>query len=297
MKTKYCMKLLTACLLYVSIACAGTTAYPPLIHNAVNETAIPKMFRMSTQVFDDKEISDAGLSTLNASASGQFSVLGLQTMIKVIPVTDITIIDLREESHGFLNGDGVSWYGYRNWANRGKSLDDIQNDEQQRLQFIFEEKKATVQTKNIPRIAYEVDVEEVLTEQAVAQAQGVNYIRLPITDHLRPEDSDVDQFLEIVKAFPDSSWLHFHCAAGKGRASTFFVMYDMYRNAKVAACNDIILRQELIGGKDLSEYEDDDWKTTYAAERLDFLKNFHRYCKDENPDKQSWSEWISSQQN
>ena len=30
------------------------------------------------------------------------------------------IVDLRQESHGFLNGNAISWYGTRNAANEGK---------------------------------------------------------------------------------------------------------------------------------------------------------------------------------
>ena len=38
---------------------------------------------------------------------------------------DIYIVDLRQENHGFFNNDAVSWYGKRDWANIGKSREEI----------------------------------------------------------------------------------------------------------------------------------------------------------------------------
>lgn len=270
--------------------------YPRIIHNAANVNALPKQFRISTSTTSQPLIgvSDAGLSTLNASASGQFSVKGLEELLKFIPANRILIIDLREESHGFINGDAISWYGYHNWDNRGKSLSGIEADELEKLADLSGSGLAKIQSKASSEVLFEMQVLNVDTEQNVVSSQGAEYLRLPTTDHLRPEDQTVEQFLLLVKNLPAETWLHFHCAAGKGRASTFFVMYDMIRNAKNVSFDDIIKRQGMIGGKDLSEPEEDEWKKSYMAERLIFLQNFYKFCLEENPEQKSWSQWNAS---
>lgn len=46
------------------------------------------------------------------------------------PIYDV---DLRQESHGYLDGIPVSWYGERDWANLGKSRHEALSDERHRL--------------------------------------------------------------------------------------------------------------------------------------------------------------------
>ena len=141
-------------------------------------------------------------------------------------------------------------------------------------------------------------VNDAYTEAELAQARGIHYIRIPSTDHLKPPAEEVDQFVELISTqFLNKEkadyWIHMHCSAGRGRTTTFLAMYDMMRNAVNVSFDDILARQAMIGGKDLTEpFAIGDWRYEHHFERLQFLINFYNYCL-ENPNfEQSWSSWI-----
>lgn len=271
-------------------------AYPILLHNASNQTAMPKQFRMAAQVLDDplgSKISERGLASLCASASAQFSEQELYTLLRVIPTRKLVIFDLREESHGFLNGAAVSWYLDNNWANKGKTFSEILEDEDNKLKDLLQHGIAVVHEKKEGNKAHSVKVLSVMSEEELLDLVGIKYVRIPVRDHVRPSDELVDQFVKYVNALPESSWMHFHCKAGKARSTTFFAMYDMLRNAKYVSFDDIIARQKKIGGKDLKNIPDKNhWKHSYSKERLRFLEKFYQYCLEADSEEQSWIEWV-----
>src|SRR5690606_26441789 len=65
----------------------------------------------------------------SSSGSGQFSEKELQRMISQIPASNIMIVDLRQEPHGFLNGNAVSWYHEHNWGDIEKSTAEVLQQE------------------------------------------------------------------------------------------------------------------------------------------------------------------------
>ncbi len=267
---------------------------PMLIENMPNVRELPRHFRLSTDPLREtaaKMPSSAGLSTLNISGSAQFSEESLSAILDKIPSKKIIVVDLREESHGFLNGMAVSWYTSKDWSNVGKSLSQIEADEDIRLidaknqgwKFVYKK-------KFIPLLIY---VRESQTEKDLAKQRSLGYFRLPVTDHKRPTDHDVDTFIEFVKVLPEDTWLHFHCAAGIGRTTTFMVMYDMMRNHQVASAEDIIKRQALLGGIDLlAPLEEVDWRYPYKLEREQFAATFYLYCQENPHFEKTWSEWV-----
>ncbi len=223
-----------------------------------------------------KQPSLKGLKELNMSGSSQFNRAGLTEMVKKINHKNIVVMDLREECHGFLDGSPMSWKGYHNWANIGFGLMMVTNEELARLHGLRDDKN------------------EVNNEEQECKKAGTGYFRIPVTDHIRPQDDDVDRFITFVNSMDKDTWLHFHCRAGKGRTTTFMCMFDMMRNAKEVSLEDITLRQLLIGGADLFKGETpDSYKYELAAERMAFLRNFYKYCKENNDGyKTSWRDWI-----
>lgn len=272
-----------------------TESGPLLILNMENQQTLPKTFRMSTNPLKEKtEVvpSTEGLVELNASASGQFSEKCLQKILSLIPSNKVLIIDLREESHGFVDGNAVSWYGKYDWANFGKTFDEIMLDESQRLDEIAKNGYLVIYNELYPLTIYASDV---CDEATIAKRNGADYIRIPITDHVKPADAMVDRFVELVETKDPQTWIHFHCAAGKGRATTFFALYDMMHNAKTVSFHDITLRQALIGGKDLLTPPDPNvWKYHHSLDRIQFLKDFYRFAK-EREKGQTWSSWQAKQ--
>ena len=95
---------------------------------------LPRNFRTSEGAFqapDEKYQLDAsyqpsrkGLDTLRASGSAQCSPEEMKALYQELrrhtdgPIYDI---DLRQESHGYLDGTAVSWYGERDWRTSARA--------------------------------------------------------------------------------------------------------------------------------------------------------------------------------
>lgn len=293
----FVLAIIILSLIYLFYPVFVVTGKSLLIINMWNEEELPKKFRMSTDPLsheNDSRPSITGLKELNASGSAQFSEKSLNAILKKIPSKQITIVDLRQESHGFINGIAVSWYIERNWANKGKTLPEILEDERKRLQEASEHYISILYLNR--KIPIPVMVNIVQTEAELTAMKNLGYLRIPVTDHLRPTDLDVDLFINFVKSFPkDSLWLHFHCAAGEGRTTTFLSMYDMMRNAAKVKLQDIFLRQHLLGGINFLNENSQDWRKKYFDERKQFLRQFYVYCQQNPLFEKSWSSWISEQ--
>jgi hypothetical protein len=258
------------------------------------EAQIAKQYRVATD--------------LRASASGQFSGDELYKLLRAIPASksQIWIIDLRQESHGFIDGIPVSWYLEQNTANIDKSAAQIQKEETKLLFNLSKQKSVSVYTYNnlgggkssfgpsttmIPEL--------VETEQQLVTSHGANYKRIYVLDHNKPDDEEVDQFINFIRKVKPQDWLHFHCRGGKGRSSTFIAMYDMIRNSDKYTYKEILQRQNKFGSIKLDVVPtraDKLWKADAAAERNKFLQNFYSYVKDPNGyHARSWSSWLAAQ--
>lgn len=266
---------------------------PVLILNSENiPNQIPRNFRIVQRkewplCFPLPFSARVGLDKLKASGSAQFSADSLGVMLQRIPSKKIVIVDLRQESHGFANGKAISWYGPQNAANIHKTLSEIEKDEEYRLlglknlnevviHRLLNKTKATIdKTCSIP-----MRVEQTSTEQKLVEDSGVRYVRIPVRDHYPPTSERVEQFFALIHSLDDSTWLHFHCSAGRGRTTTFLAMYDMVHNAHALTFEEILRRQHLLGGKDLSKTADNNaLKDQSALERKCFLKGFYELCR------------------
>src|SRR5699024_5080889 len=65
---------------------------------------------------ENEGINLEGLKDLKSSGSGMISKKGLIKIKQEIGDYPITVVDLRQESHGFVNGMAVSWFGKWNYA-------------------------------------------------------------------------------------------------------------------------------------------------------------------------------------
>ncbi|MDP1879532.1 MAG: protein-tyrosine phosphatase family protein [Parachlamydiaceae bacterium] len=274
-----------------------------LILNMKNIPEFPKEFRTTKDVFFETSKTvptREGFDQLNLSGSGQFSDKSFKILFeKLNHPQNFYLLDLRQESHGFINGDAVSWYGIKDWGNVGKTLSQICKKEQKLLTSILKQKKVQIalkfskdfKGKSLPKADMSsFDVSTVSTEKQLAKTSKVKYIRIPVTDHVQPSDDNVDRFIDFFKTLPSNYWIHMHCSAGVGRTSTFMVMFDIMKNAKKISLNDILCRQFLIGGRDLRKPSYCNWKTNYNKERVKFIEDFYEYCRS-NQDRfnSSWS--------
>lgn len=240
--------------------------------NCANEYKLPRNFRTTTSLEG---------TPLMASASGQFSVNGLRKILSTLQKENLWLVDLREESHGFADGAAVSWRSMRNWANRGKSLPEIAADERKCLLSLLSS-------------THNCNFQLVMTEEELAKREDLNYFRLPITDHCPPTDQQVDRFLLFYRQLNSESWVHYHCSAGKGRASMLMVMHDIMKNGDRFSFEEILLRQGSLGGKNYSlPLSPETWKLPYHIKRLQFLRSFYDFRSDALSEELLWTEWIA----
>lgn len=245
--------------------------------------------------------SDTGLAALHESGSSEFSTKGLKKILSKAS-GPVTVFDLRQEDHGFINGDPVSWFATNNWANVGKSEPEIVAEEKARIVALKPGENLTLSDDKAKKgegaaTTKQETVAVAATERQVVKAAGASYVRITVSDHCRPTDEEVDRFVTAVRAMPADGWAHFHCRAGRGRTTTFMALYDMLRNAKDVSLLDIDQRQSLLAGDyDLLGKEGEPGaRAAVAAERADFVRKFYDYAKA-NPDgrPQLWSEWLKS---
>lgn len=264
---------------------------PRLVVNSDNKASTPRNFRTTDRKLKNSSKhspSTEGFYELRASASSQFSEKGFEKIIAKIDDAELMVIDLRQESHGFIDGTAVSWFIDHNWANNGKTYSEVIQDEEIRLNELKNHGHVKlIHNGSIIRVPFST----ICSERELIESKGYQYTRIPVTDHKKPTDESVDLFIATVLSLPKKSWLHFHCNAGMGRATTFLVMYDIMRNGHLVSLKDIYERQALLGGKDFSSpISKESWKAPYQQERLALLEQFYRYW-NETKGTISWTEW------
>jgi hypothetical protein len=244
-----------------------------------------------------------GLNDLRASGSGEFTPEGLK-LVLARTRGPVTVFDLRQETHIFVNDLPVSWYASRDWANVGRSQSAIEADETSRVQSLnpgsqieIRPGEAVKKGNANSREPHRVTVERASVERDVVEGAGASYVRVTVTDHARPLDDEVDRFVLAVRGLPENAWAHFHCEAGRGRTTTFMVLYDIMRNANRVSLEDIVRRQKILG------YDYDvlrpapagNWKVPYTADRAVFVRAFYDYARaNPNGRPQLWGEWLKS---
>ncbi len=272
--------------------------------------SLPRNFRTTDDPLkanDDQKIpTNTGLTDLRASGSGEFTANGLKLLLERTR-GPVTVFDLRQETHIFVNGLPISWFATDDWANVGRTHNEIEADEAARVKSLKPGSKIIVhpgpaiKKPGVTSSAREnVIVEHASTERELVEANHATYVRLTVTDHARPLDEEVDRFILSVRELPENGWAHFHCEAGRGRTTTFIVLYDMLRNATRVSLDDIVRRQQLIGyDYDVLRPTDmGSWKAPYTDDRIAFVRAFYDYARA-NPGggPQLWSEWLKSRAN
>lgn len=269
--------------------------------------ALPRNFRMTDEPLhpSNGEASPAaiGLSDLRASGSGEFTPESLKLVLSRTR-GPITVFDLRQETHIFVNDLPVSWYASRDWANVGRTQRAVEADEAAWVESLKLGSKISIRPGHPVKhgqaesvTPQRVTVKSARTERDVVSRADAKYVRVTVTDHARPLDNEVDRFVLAVRALPQNAWAHFHCEAGLGRTTTFMVLYDMLRNASRVSLEDIVRRQKILSdGYDvLQPDEPGNWKAPYAEDRAAFIRAFYDYARaNPNGRPQLWSEWLKS---
>jgi hypothetical protein len=200
---------------------------------------------------------DLKIFNLKASASAQFDEAELQNIVNKYPDEKITIVDLRLEYHGFINGIPMT---FRNHDLSTNTFDSSQ--EKNILSSLLNNKQFATETlKYYSRFTNDTEINQSLTEEQLALNYHCNYQRFALKDHHFPtpqQFSTIINFLNDIEKDPKQR-IHVHCAAGRGRTAIFLVIYDILKNHKSATLEQIFTRQAKLGGANLANiaYEDE----------------------------------------
>jgi hypothetical protein len=272
-------------------------------HSGYAETWLVSDLNRKTQQATMQPVSKLQVhEALAASSSAQFDAQGLQYLRDLVQQTapghQLVILDLRQEAHGFLNeGLPVSWYGFRNQANVGKTAVQILQQERCYLQQLRQLRRAVIFPfrKNlvgqiIPETGQQIEVQAAYTEASLAKRHGVAYHRFYWTDHLGPTAADLEAFLAVYQCLPQCSWLHMHCRGGAGRAPLLLAIYDILRHGKHESLATILRRHPKVYKKQVVA-----WKRQAYRARQRLLVDLHAYVVATSViNKASWKTWRAS---
>ena len=166
------------------------------------EKSLPRNFRTTDDPIRANKGQtrlDAGLADLHASGSGEFTADGLRLLLARTR-GPVTVFDLRQETHIFVNGLPVSWFATNDWANVGRNQGAIEADESARVESLKVGSKIVVRpgaavkkpgvSSGTPQT---VTVDRASTERDIVGVNRLAYVRITVTDHARPLDDEVER--------------------------------------------------------------------------------------------------------
>jgi len=272
--------------------CFGVAHTPAdALHLIVNDHGSDRPLRFRTDP-NGEPMSGSG-----AMAASDFAALAES----VPPGYNVTVIDLRQESHGLLNGLPVSWWVDDNRANAGASLEAILRDERDKLAALTAQSGEAITVYHRRKqpgapTALEptsVVVQTVGDEAGEALRHNFSYVRLPMQDHTgAPEPQAVDALLNLIWTRPANQWWHFHCQAGKGRTSIFNTAVDIMKRASQKSLENIVAEHTANGAVNLLQTAETEPRRSKYAARIAFLQKFYQYAR--SPAARAhvlWSEW------
>ena len=223
------------------------------------------------------------IPTLNISGSAQFTKDQLLNLKNSINKDNICIVHLRQESHGMINDLAISFLNPYKDLNNGFTTEQTIKAENSLLNKI--KIGNTIQLyKHTGIFIKDITVDFISNESQLVTEANMQYKRFAVKDNSAPTPDIVDEFVEFIKNKPDDIHLHFHCAAGKGRTTSFMVMYQAMKNNSNLTLEQLLSYQYNIGGVNLHDNNI----------QYNFLEDFCNYVQ-KNKDSNysiSYSQWI-----
>ncbi|KTC86669.1 hypothetical protein [Legionella brunensis] len=291
--------------------CDGSQAYPCLVQESLNSVN-PVMNLRDIRLIRNYYSGDiSGIDSLNLSASAMPNAVGwgevknyIEQQAPAMP-QKIIVVDLRQESHGYLNGMAINLTTAHNWININKTNEEIKLAEKNWLFFLKSQMMVSgvLTPQQFETHDYlqgrSIEIHTIQDEEEAVKEKGLDYVRFYVSDHRAPVDNEVDRFVEFYKHLEANTWLHIHCRGGKGRSTSFLALVDMLNNADKVSFEEILARQAAIPpfyNLGLIVRSDPEL-TPFYIERLQFLRQFYYYSQASiHGYKGTWSEWKNSRE-
>lgn len=209
-------------------------------------------------------------AALKMSASGQPTKQELFGIKEKIPSKyRLILVDLRNESHGYLNGEPILW---------------TKDKQAPTLTELFNQPQIQIQDRS--GHSYIIAPEVILTEEALAKTLQIDHVRFSTKHAQEPAELLVDAFIQFVDTLKEDDWLHLHCREGWSRTTLYCAMLDMLKNAMEVPFQAIIRRQYEIGGANMAAEPE-------LSVQYNFLQRFYTYAKlRKNGFTGSWSDYC-----
>ncbi|MBB6622648.1 hypothetical protein [Clostridium gasigenes] len=206
------------------------------------------------------------LTDLNISGSAEFAPFQLKNLIEALNNKDLYIVDLRQESHGYINTLPISFYNKENLLNKDFTTTQTLEGEKKDLASIKLGSDVNIYNKK-GELLQTLKVNKVFSEETLVKENNINYKRFAVRDGGTPTLDVTDEFVEFIKNIPATAHLHFHCLEGEGRTTTFMALYQMMNNKDKLPLDTILKHQLDAGGIILTDNK----------ERSTFLQSFYKY--------------------
>lgn len=263
------ISIFSFCFTNITFAKANNQPEPLRVLDTDSKSCLPTNYR--------------NIKALNISGSAQFTPNEVKSIIEDINSKDILFVDLRQESHGFINNLAFSYFGDSKVLNYGLGTVEVLKNENALLSSIPLHSKVTIYKKS-GKLYKTIKAKTISNEENLILSYNAKYLRLPVKDESIPSLEIVDDFVTLIKNSPKDLHIHFHCAHGVGRTTQFMVLYQIMNNKDNLSLKEILEYQIKKGGADL----------TKLKERAEFLNNFYRYVEKnkENNYEIPYSKWI-----
>ncbi|KGP64314.1 tyrosine protein phosphatase [Legionella norrlandica] len=286
--------------------CDSTSENPCIVQDSKTRFSPVNWLRDASLIADVYTGNTRGIKDIYLSGSEQPSEKGWDLIADYIAnkrssgIKKVVALDLRQESHGYLNGRAITLVNSYNWINLGKTNTQSVLDQENWLASL-RAKRVVGGVLTVPQYAAKeysqgksLVVNSIKNEEYYANKKGFEYYRIFISDHRAPLDSEVDALVALIKSNPEETWYHIHCRGGKGRTTTAFAMFDMLKNADKVSFEEIIARQASISpfyNLSVTQRETPEL-TPYYEQRLQFLINFYEFSRQSLMGYSgTWTEW------
>jgi hypothetical protein len=233
-----------------------------------------------------KSINREGLDKLNAYGSGIIYYKDFRETFKD-KMDKVYVINLLEDEMYYYKDHCLRWYGL---GYMDKNLGEV----------IFARKIFKAAYKSMIRAVYGTppfhDKSQLQTEKQIVEGLGAKYF-LPLKGNSGWLGNQIfiEDLIRIFESIPLKSDVYVHCAHGRGRTTTFLVLYDIFRNSKKVSLKDIATRNHCLGREDVLNtdlWEKGTWTQRALNARKDLVERFYAYMNDpQGYGHQSWSQW------
>jgi predicted protein tyrosine phosphatase len=265
------------------------TEAPLLVLDSKTEQGLPARFRIIPNYH--------GIAGIVGSA--QFNQVGLEAIIKKITTSHqkhpkkIWLVDLRQETHFFADGQPLSLYGKHNHTNINKSPEQIFKLEAELISSFKQKKESTVvhlilnKTEGIITNTQPIvmHLQKSQSEAALAKKYGLTYKRFYIPDHQKPPQKELINLVDFINKLNKEDWVIVHCRGGKGRTTTFMLLTALIQdkknhpNAQLNSIESYIAEQISLSGKNLFDLDIEAktlWKLEDKKSRANFIRQFYQ---------------------